>query len=402
MSVSKTDYVKTFYYCAHIVYKLQQVMVNKCVAYGCDAGANLRVNEDPGSRENYASFHFPMKNADLMQRWIKFVNRADWKPAPTSVLCERHFDDMYINRGKRCTLKWNLNPIPTKHSAIAMKRPSTLPDLSTPRKAPKIRNIEPDQMQEFMAKDKLESFADIDVTKHCPPGYSSKINDDSIVFYTISYDELGLPSVNRCIRIDKNLHIKLQVKGRMMPLPKWFINSHNAKLTRFSMLENFPQYLQSAEEAHPSSIIDDLRKMEFYASKGRPPYSAQVMRYALIQRYTSAAAYRVMLKEFPLPSFSLLYKVQHGGPDAMKTVKILHEAGTISTDVILMADEMYLQQSTQYHAGAYAGCNDEGKLYKGICCFLIVGLQQSVPIVVRAVPECTINGESNDPSSILP
>jgi hypothetical protein len=161
------------------------------------------------------------------------------------------------------------------------------------------------------------------------------------------------------------------------------------------MLENFPQYLNSVAEAHPPTILDNLREIEYYQSKGRPPYSAEVMRFALMHRYTSAASYRLMLKAFPLPSFRLLYNIQRGGPDTMKTVKVLHESGTISTDVILMADEMYLQPSSQYHAGTYVGCNAEGKLYKGICCFLIVGLQQSVPIVVRAVPECTVNGEFN-------
>ena len=370
-------------------------MVNKCVAYGCDAGANLRVNEDPATREATASFHFPHKNEDLMGRWVKFVNRADWKPKPTSVLCERHFSEEYITRGKRCTLKWNLNPIPTKHSSLAKKRPSTLPDLSTPRKAPKIRNIEPDQMQDFLNMDKIESFADIDIQKHCPPGYSSKKEENSIIFYMTASDELGFPRISRSIRIDNNMHIKLQCNGRMLPLPKWFITAHNAKLTRYSMLDNFPQYLKSAEEAHPPSILDELRKIEYYQGKGRPPYSVEVMRYALLQRYTSAAAYRLMLKEFPLPSFSLLYNIQRGGPDAMKTVRVLHETGAISTDVILMADEMYLQASAQYHAGSYVGCSGEGKLYKGIVCFLIVGLQKSVPVVVRAVPECTVNGELN-------
>ena len=58
-----------------------------------------------------------------------------------------------------------------------------------------------------------------------------------------------------------------------------------------------------------------------------------------------------------------------------------------------MADEMYLQAGTQYPADDYVGSNTEGKLYKGIFWFVIVGLQESVPIVVHAVLECTINGK---------
>ena len=39
-------------------------------------------------------------------------------------------------------------------------------------------------------------------------------------------------------------------------------------------------------------------------------------------------------------------------------------------------------------------CEDEeGELYKGIACFMIVGLKQSVPHVIQAIPEVTITGE---------
>ena len=37
--------------------------------------------------------------------------------------------------------------------------------------------------------------------------------------------------------------------------------------------------------------------------------------------------------------------------------------------------------------------DEEGELYKGIACFVIVGLKQSVPHVIQAIPEVTITGE---------
>ena len=37
--------------------------------------------------------------------------------------------------------------------------------------------------------------------------------------------------------------------------------------------------------------------------------------------------------------------------------------------------------------------DEEGKLYKGIACFMIVGLKQSVPHVIQAISEVTITGE---------
>ena len=58
-----------------------------------------------------------------------------------------------------------------------------------------------------------------------------------------------------------------------------------------------------------------------------------------------------------------------------------------------MVDEMFLQKEASYQSGDYVGENEEGELYKGIACFMIVGLKQSVPHVIQAIPEVTITGE---------
>ena len=54
---------------------------------------------------------------------------------------------------------------------------------------------------------------------------------------------------------------------------------------------------------------------------------------------------------------------------------------------------MYLQKAAQYQSGEYVGADEEGNLYKGIVAFMVVGLKQSIPFVVQAIPEVTFNGE---------
>ena len=44
----------------------------------------------------------------------------------------------------------------------------------------------------------------------------------------------------------------------------------------------------------------------FYSAKGSPTYSSEMIKFALLLRYTSALAFKILLKEFPLPSFSLV------------------------------------------------------------------------------------------------
>ena len=117
-----------------------------------------------------------------------------------------------------------------------------------------------------------------------------------------------------------------------------------------------------------------------------------MIRFALHLRYTSLQSYKLLLEKFPLPSISTLHKIQKGGVDALKAVKKLREEGHMSSDVILMVDEMFLQKETSYKGGEYIGEDEAGELYKGIACFMIVGLKESIPYVIQAVPEVKITG----------
>ena len=88
---------------------------------------------------------------------------------------------------------------------------------------------------------------------------------------------------------------------------------------------------------------------------------------------------------------SSLHKIQ-GGVDALKAVSLLRETGKISSDCVLMIDEMYLQKAAQYQDGKYVGVNENGDLYKGILVFMIVGLTKSIPYVIQAIPQVTFTG----------
>ena len=75
------------------------------------------------------------------------------------------------------------------------------------------------------------------------------------------------------------------------------------------------------------------------------------------------------------------------------TIEILREEWKMDSDFVLMPDEMYLQISSEYPGGKYVGLDEDGKFYKGIPCFMIVGLNESTPYVIKACPETTIIGD---------
>ena len=61
--------------------------------------------------------------------------------------------------------------------------------------------------------------------------------------------------------------------------------------------------------------------------------------------------------------------------------------GKISEDVCLIFDEMCLQKRQEYFGGEMIGCDDEGELYKSKVRFMIVGLKEWIPYVIKSSPD---------------
>ena len=134
-------------------------MVNKCVVFGCKTGYETCVE---ASEEKISTFKFPLEKTDLLQQWIKFVNRSHWYPSKNSVICVKHFDKKYIVEGKRNKLNWNLNPVPTIQTREALKIPSAFPTPVHQRRAPKSRYDEIDQLNDSKKEDNVKKFEDLE------------------------------------------------------------------------------------------------------------------------------------------------------------------------------------------------------------------------------------------------
>ena len=108
------------------------------------------------------------------------------------------------------------------------------------------------------------------------------------------------------------------------------------------MPENFPLYRESQTEHF--SIFDELRKRQF---KKNQSYSSEIIQYALPLRYTSLQSYKLLVDEFRLPFISLLNRIKKGNVDALKAAKLLLE-NSISKDIVVLYNEMYLQKCVGY------------------------------------------------------
>ena len=175
-------------------------------------------------------------------------------------------------------------------------------------------------------------------------------------------------------------------------LPQWFVQGHNARLKKVSMLENLPTQICNVALDNCNERLDELNKRQFLKPKGRP-YSVEMIHYGLHLCHTSFQACKQFLEKIPLSSISLLIKIQQAGVSSIKALKILRENSKMPNNYILMVDEMYLEKATQYHGGEYVGADDEGNLYKGIVAFIIVGFKEPILYIVQALPEVKFRGE---------
>ena len=54
---------------------------------------------------------------------------------------------------------------------------------------------------------------------------------------------------------------------------------------------------------------------------------------------------------------------------------------------------MYLQRCEEYVGGETVGTDEDGEPYKGVVCFMIIGLKSNISYIISTVPEKDIRGE---------
>ena len=114
----------------YLLFVIRAIVINKYVIYGYKSGYKNNINSVP-------SFHFPLQKVDLLAKWTKFVNRLDWSPTSSSVICANYFNQKFILIGKRKKFNWRLNPVATIYPESVLSKLFCLPTLTGIRKSPK-------------------------------------------------------------------------------------------------------------------------------------------------------------------------------------------------------------------------------------------------------------------------
>ena len=76
---------------------------------------------------------------------------------------------------------------------------------------------------------------------------------------------LNVTEVTDCVRVDRDVHVKLFYKGS--PLPQWFHHGRDCRLTRKSMIQNFSTYIKlEGEQTEDLKEIQEKKNIVQYYS----------------------------------------------------------------------------------------------------------------------------------------
>lgn len=114
-------------------------MTKTCAVACCNTNHKKRIDGKAVITNPGTVFNFPTEGGkdDLLRLWLRFCNRKDKIKITNNIgICEKHFDEELIKYGSRKTLRWALDPAPTKYPANIDVPPSVLPTPSSRRKPP--------------------------------------------------------------------------------------------------------------------------------------------------------------------------------------------------------------------------------------------------------------------------
>jgi len=118
-----------------------------------------------------------------------------------------------------------------------------------------VRVFQEDKANKYLEADTITSFnqlksshsSSLKSSHSSSPGFLTFKTEDYILYITIYvYDEdTGFHSVKEAIKIDRDLHVRLQSNSCPVPLPTWLVEGSIGKISRYSMLQNLPDYLRN-------------------------------------------------------------------------------------------------------------------------------------------------------------
>ena len=205
-------------------------MVNRCSAYGCRSGNDKNTNSS-------ISFHkYPIKNKELLRKWLKNNPRKNFIPTRSSTLCSLHFTDWDFitecrdsnDRRRKKRVETSLQrrylkstAVPTlfpnapaylSHKPIQSRNTTATSEARREKVESRVHNMEADSLR----NDRVSEMSLDDIKKNLenemtPVGYIMFIKDEKLFICLIRTTETS-PNIDATIIIEKTYRVKAFVQ----------------------------------------------------------------------------------------------------------------------------------------------------------------------------------------------
>ena len=131
-----------------------------------------------------------------------------------------------------------------------------------PRRIPRKCLYQEDRYESFTSKDSVKDFTCLN--KSFPPlRILLERIKPCLIFYKLeNKNNISIPEVTDCIRIDSESYFQSLFKEALVPLPQWFHHGRDCRLSLKRMLKIFLGFLQSRNDLY-SSVLEEWNKHRF-------------------------------------------------------------------------------------------------------------------------------------------
>ena len=122
-----------------------------------------------------------------------------------------------------------MNPVPIVYPKNLLSNPSSLPIQQTTSSLPRKRSF-PDELSTYQQRDVIRTFQDLNESI-APAGFQFKELDNCII-YPFSFDGTKFMKILESIKLDDDLHVRLQYNDMLLTLPQWFVQGQNVTIKK--------------------------------------------------------------------------------------------------------------------------------------------------------------------------
>ena len=335
-------------------------MVKKCCMVNCDT--NYASKKDDGGRK-ISVFRFPSEKNEPEERkkWIGVCSkvRADLRVTDETVICELHWPENYPTYRKKGHERPSVPPsifigIP---SSIV---PDTLPPpQETLRSWNQLRNMLPDELDEFERLDRL-SYSDLEEqlvnsnTRQFSTPTTAFLNDGHVYIQSMTYFQ-GVPTF--LLLISETLKFEAFHIGVKVNVPSLSRNRVSC-IDRWSILEQALHFLASRETTSKLEVLKQQVDSMSCKSVGESLYNPDIMTRAFEYFTTSRSLYHRLREDYQLPSVRTLTRVTSKVSklqDGQFIKRVFDSLTEEKKHCLLLFDEVYVKKMMTLHGGTVFG-----------------------------------------------